>query len=269
MRLGDYDFDEFSFTHGGKTRKVFRRGSGPGILIMHEIPGITPNVARFAGLVAKEGFTVFLPVMFGTPGKPSSKTYSGLEVVRACISKEFNCLAKHESSPITDWLRALCRQIFEQCKGPGVGAIGMCLTGGFALSLMVDEFVMAPVLSQPSLPLFHITAEHKAALGISDKELQIIKQRAQAGVSVLGLRFSCDKRCPRERFETLRRELGPTGFKWIEINSSENNPFNETIKPKAHSVLTTELVLEDGHPTKKALDEVLRFFRKRLLASGD
>ena len=188
MRLGDYEFDEFEFTDQGKTRKVFRKGSGPGVVIMHEIPGITPEVARFAELVAKAGFTVFLPVMFGTPGKPKSTLYVWTEIARACVSREFNTLAKHESSPITEWLRALCRHVYAEIGGRGVGAIGMCLTGGFALSLMVDEVVMAPVLSQPSLPLFG--PGHKEALGISDSELQTVKQRAQSGASVLGLRFS-------------------------------------------------------------------------------
>ncbi|HKP87445.1 MAG TPA: dienelactone hydrolase family protein [Blastocatellia bacterium] len=263
MRLGDYDFDEFDFTHDGKTRKVFRRGTGPGIVIMHEIPGITPEVARFAGLVAEEGFTIFMPVMFGTPGKPKSAAYVLRELARVCVSKEFNCLAERESSPITEWLRALCREAFKQCGGPGVGAIGMCVTGGFALSLMVDEFVMAPVLSQPSLPLTNFSSERKAALGISDEELQIVKRRAQAGCKLLGLRFTSDTKCPPERFRTLERELGPTGFEGIEIDSSKGNPYH--IKEDAHSVLTTELVLEDGHPTKKALDRVLELFRSRLL----
>lgn len=263
MRLGDYDFDEFEFSYQDKPRRVFRRGSGPGIVIMHEIPGITPEVARFAGLVAAEGFTVFMPVMFGTPGKPKSNLYILTEVARACVSKEFNTLAKRESSPITEWLRALCRYVNEQCPGRGVGAIGMCLTGGFALSLMVDEVVMAPVLSQPSLPLFG--PGHGRALGISDSELQIVKKRAQGGVSVLGLRFSGDQKCPRERFETLKRELGSGGFEAIEIDSSKGNPDN--IKEDAHSVLTTELVFKDGHPTKKALDRVLGFFKERLLAT--
>src|SRR5690349_5121266 len=126
MRLGEYDFDEFEFTHQGKTRKVFRKGSGPGVVIMHEIPGITPEVARFAELVSREGFTVFLPVMFGTPGKPKSGLYIITEITGACVSREFNCLAKHEASPITEWLRALCRQVYAEIGGRGVGAICMC-----------------------------------------------------------------------------------------------------------------------------------------------
>ena len=139
----------------------------------------------------------------------------------------------------------------------------MCLTGGFALSLMVDEVVMAPVLSQPAMPLFG--SGHGAALGISDSQLEIVKERAQTGVSVLGLRFSGDPKCPPERFATLKRELGSSGFEAIEIDSSKGNPYN--IPEDAHSVLTTELVFKDGHPTKEALDRVLAFFKERLLAT--
>ena len=152
MKLGKYDFDEFDFEHDGKTKKVFRKGTGPGVVVIHEIPGITPKVADFAGIVSEHGFTVFMPDLFGTPGKPPSPLYVAAQIASVCISDEFNCIANRKSSPITQWLRALCRRVFDECKGRGVGAIGMCITGGFALSLMVDEFLMAPVLRQPSLP---------------------------------------------------------------------------------------------------------------------
>ncbi|HST23295.1 MAG TPA: dienelactone hydrolase, partial [Blastocatellia bacterium] len=131
----------------------------------------------------------------------------------------------------------------------------------FASSLMVDEFIMAPVLSQPSLP--SPPFGNTAALGISDSELQIVKQRAQAGAGVLGLRFTCDNLCRKERFDTLTRELGKSGFEPIEINSCEGNP--NKLDKKAHSVLTTELRLGEGHETEKALNRVLELFRKRLL----
>jgi dienelactone hydrolase len=254
-------FDESAFTYEGVTKVVYRKGSGPGVVIMHEIPGITPEVARFGERVAAKGLTAVLPVMFGTPGKPLSLPYALGQMARACISKEFKVLAKRESSPITDWLRALCREVHKECGGPGVGAIGMCLTGGFALSLMVDETVMAPVLSQPSLP-FPVTKAHRRALGLSDDELQIVKRRANEGCGVLGLRFTEDSMCPKERFATLRRELGQ-GFEGIEIDSSKGNPYG--IKKLAHSVLTADLVDEEGHPTREALDRVLKMFRERLL----
>lgn len=243
---------------------MYRRGEGPAVVIMHEIPGITPQVAEFARRVAEAGFTAYLPHMFGTPGKPISTLYLAGELARACISREFSVLARGEASPITNWLRALCRRAHADCGGPGVGAVGMCLTGNFALALMVDETVMAPVLSQPSLP-FPITAAHRAALHISDEQLAVVKKRVRLGCGVLGLRFSNDASCPAERFKTLERELGK-GFEGIVIDSSPGNPYG--IPKSAHSVLTTDLVDREGHPTRAALDRVLGLFRERLLKKG-
>ena len=139
------DFQREPFSHAGAERVVFRRGQGPGVVIMHELPGITPQVAAFGERVSDAGFTVFLPCLFGTPGKPLSGGYVLQQLVHVCISREFHLLAKRKASPITDWLRALCRHVHSQCGGPGVGAVGMCLTGGFALSLMMEPIVVAPV----------------------------------------------------------------------------------------------------------------------------
>jgi dienelactone hydrolase len=254
-------FEQEAFNYAGDRRVVFRRGVGPGVVIMHEIPGITPEVADFARRVSDAGLTAFLPWMFGTPGKSISAGYVMGQVARLCVSREFHLLARRRSSPITEWLRALCRHVHSECGGPGVGALGMCLTGGFALSLMVDESVMAPVLSQPSLPL-PVSASHRCALGISDDELDLVKQRVAAGCPVLGLRFTEDWKCPGERFKTLRTELGE-GFEPIEIDSSPANPHG--IKRSAHMVLTGDFVDKEGHPTRDALDRVLAFLRERLL----
>ncbi len=254
------DFETFEFSHDGAQRTVYKKGSGPGVVVMHEIPGITPPVAEFARRVVDAGFTVYMPHMFGTPEKPLSIPYAAGQIARACISHEFSVFAKNESSPITDWLRALCRKAHEECGGPGVGAIGMCLTGNFALALMVDESVMAPVLSQPSLP-FGVSAAHRAALHVSDGDLATIKRRAATGCGVLALRFTADPMCPGERFETLRRELGE-GFEGIEIDSGPGNP--DGLTRMAHSVVTTDLVDKEGHPTRQALDRVLSFFAERL-----
>jgi dienelactone hydrolase len=250
-------FVEKQFVHDGVGRAVYRRGSGPGVVVMHEIPGITPEVARFARRVADSGFTVFMPCMFGTVGKPYSSGYIAREVARACVSREFRVLAARESSPITDWLRALCRSVHAEIGGRGVGAIGMCLTGNFALAMMVDEAVMAPVLSQPSLP-FPLGRARRAGLHVSDEALAKIKSR---GVPVLGLRFTTDPACPKERFDRLRAELGDK-FEAIEIDSSRGNAFG--IPESAHSVVTRHLVDEEGHPTRAALDRTIAFFRERL-----
>ncbi len=252
-----------SFTDGGKTRDTYTCGSGPGVVVIHELPGITPQVAAFARRVAERGMTAVLPVLFGTSGKPEGVGYDLAQFARVCLSREFACLAKRRSSPVTAWLRALCRDVHRRCGGPGVGAIGMCVTGGFALALMADPSVMAPVLSQPGLPL-PITAAHCAALGVSPEDLTAAKTRCQEGITILGLRFTGDWWCRPERFATLRAEFG-TGFEGIEIDSSPGNPFH--IPPHAHSVLTRSLVDEPGHPTHEALERVLTLFQSRLLDS--
>ena len=254
------DYTKTRFTFDGEMREVYRRGNGPGVLIMHEVPGITPEVRRFADYVADAGFSVALPDMFGTPEREFSNAYAAQEMLRACVSREFHVLATNRSSPITSWLRALARSLHDELGGPGIGAIGMCLTGNFALALMLDDCLMAPVLSQPSLP-FPLGKERRAGLHVSAADLARIKQRAAAGVPVLGLRFTADPLCPPERFETLRRELG-SSFEAIEIDSSPGNPHG--LPRSAHSVVTKDLVDEAGHPTRQALDRVIAFFRARL-----
>jgi dienelactone hydrolase len=259
------DFERHEVTIDGVTKPVWRSGNGPGVVIMHEVPGITPRVARFARIVRDRGFTVFLPEMFGVVDKPVSGGYAVSSMVHCCVSQEFHVLATGGSSPITDWLRKLCRQVHEELGGPGVGALGMCMTGNFALALMIDSSVQAPVLSQPSLP-FPFGKARSRGVHASAEELAVIKKRVrEEGLKVLGLRFTADPICTRARFETLRRELGE-GFEGIEIDSGPDNPWG--IKRVAHSVLTEELVDDDGHPTKQALDRVLGFFEERLRPSA-
>jgi dienelactone hydrolase len=257
--LNRYDATEFE--HEGLTRRVFTRGEGPGIVVMTEVPGIYDSVIEFADRLVDEGYRVYLPDLIGEAGKPFSAGYALSSIARACIAKEFHVLATRGSSPITIWLRALARKAHADCGGPGVGCIGMCLTGNFGLAMMVDESVMAPVLSQPSLP-FPFGAKRKAALHISDADLEIVKERIEKrGCKVLGLRFTGDPMCPPERFETLRQEFGD-GFEGIEIDSSAGNPHGNPAM--AHSVVTKDLVDEEGHPTRMALDRVMSFFAERL-----
>jgi len=253
-------FTRTPFTYDGETRDVYRRGQGPGVVIATEVPGLTPSVIGFAERVAAEGFTVFLPQLFGTPGQPHGFFNVFGVLTRACISREFSVLAANESSPITDWLRALCRFVHESLGGKGVGAIGMCLTGNFALTLMVDPFVVAPILCQPSLP-FTIGKKRRAGMHISDADLATVQQRCASGAKVLGLRFTHDFMCPPERFESLRQALGDS-FEGIEIDSGPGNRWG--IKRMAHSAVTNDLVDEAGHPTRQALDRVIGFLREKL-----
>jgi dienelactone hydrolase len=189
-------FDELTFTHAGKTRAVYRRGDGPAVIVIHEIPGITPLVAAFGRRVAEAGLTAWMPSLFGTPGRPMSFPYVVQSMAGVCVSREFTTWATHSTSPIIEWLRALAKHAHAESGGPGVGAVGMCATGGFALGMTVDTEMLAPVLSQPSLP-FALGGARAADLGVSDGDLDRVKQRARdEDVCVLGLRFTNDRAVP-------------------------------------------------------------------------
>jgi dienelactone hydrolase len=254
-------FEESTFAHDGVSRRVFRAGTGPAVIVIHEVPGLHPQVIAFGRRVVDAGFTVYMPSLFGTPGKEFGWMYTLRTMPRVCVAREFVTMVTDRTSPIIGWLRRLAADAHAACGGPGVGAVGMCFTGGFALGMMVDETMLAPVLSQPSLP-FPVGNTRKAAVGISDADLERVKQRAAQGACVLGLRFTADSNSPPQRFDTLRRELGDA-FIAVEIDSSPGNPHG--IKKRAHSVLTLDLVDEPGHPTRAALERVLAFLKERLV----
>ncbi len=215
-------FTESSFTHDGLTRPVFSAGSGPAVIVIHEIPGLHPGVAAFARRVVDVGFSVRMPSLFGTPGREVSAGYAASTLARACVAREFTAFALDRTSPVVGWLRRLAVEAHAECGGPGVGAVGMCFTGGFALGMMVDDTMLAPVLSQPSLP-FPVSPARRRATGISDADLERVKERAAEGACLLGLRFTNDVAVPAARFEALRRELGDA-FIAVEIDSSKGNP---------------------------------------------
>lgn len=259
-------FESFEFTDDGATRTVYRRGEGPGVVFMHEIPGITPEVIACAQRIADAGFAVYMPHLFGTPERPVSIPYALGEMARAiCIRREFACLARGRSSPVTTWLRALARDVHAECGGPGVGAIGLCLTGGFALTLMLEPAVLAPVLSQPSLPmpLPGLARRNGPEIDIAPADLERVAARLEReDLSVLGLRFTADAFCPKARFDGLRARFGPR-FEAIEIDSGPGNAHG--FGRMAHSVLTAEFRDEEGFPTCVAMDRVIGFFRERLV----
>ena len=256
-------FERSTFAAYGKERDVYRTGAGPAVIVISEIPGITPKVAEFGRKVAAIGCTAVLPSLFGTPGREASPGYIARSITGACISREFSTMALGRTSPVTLWLRALARAEHERCGGPGVGAVGMCLTGGFALGMMVDDVVLAPVLSQPSLP-FPTSRARRRDVGISDEDVARVQQRCAAGgVRVLGLRFTGDKASPPERFAHLRELLGDR-FVAVEIDSSPGNA--DGYRKGAHSVLTEDLIDREGTESRAALDQVLEMFREQLLS---
>ena len=257
-------YQRFDFTDpaGRWTRPVYRRGSGPAVIVMHEMPGLHPLVIRFADRVAAAGMTVFCPSLFGDPGREATLGYSlGTMARTICLSREFHVWATDRSSPIVDWLRALAASAHGECGGGGVGAIGMCFTGGFALAMMTEPAVVAPVLSQPSLPLPAGSARRSAGIGASAGEIACARRRFdEEGLSMIGLRFFGDKFVPDARFETYRREFGEN-FEAIEIDPKDAR-HDQRMAP--HSVLTVHLKDNDPDgPTKQAEQRVIAFLKER------
>lgn len=234
-----------TFTDNKRSYPTFRQGNGPGVIVIHEMPGLTPKVAAFGQRVVDEGFTVVMPSLFGTPGLPVTNRYLAGSLVKGCVSREFSGLATRRTPPVTSWLRALARSLHLELGGPGVGAVGMCFTGGFALGMMLDEHTVAPVLSQPSAPILPFP-KYRADLNLSPADLSAVKARASSGCDVLGLRYLGDA-FVGTRFDTLRRELGDR-FIAVEFPSSSKAD---------HSVLTE-------HPQEEGISRVLAFFHEKL-----
>ena len=216
-------------------------------MVVHEIPGVTPAVAEFANNVVDAGFTVVMPSLVGTPGRGPSGSYIASSMLKVCVAKEFTTMAMKQTSPIIAWLRALARSLHNELGGPGVGAIGMCFSGGFALGMMVDDIMVAPVLSQPSMPFAVGGKSRGADLNLSPDDALAIAERAAQGCQVLGLRFTGDK-LVGSRFDSLRELLGDA-FIAIELPSAAKTD---------HSVLTEQR-------DEPSVQRVLSFLQDKLL----
>lgn len=250
-------FERFDFDDGTWTREVYRIGSGPAVIVIHEVPGLHPGVLAFARDLAAAGLTAFCPSLFGKPAKPVTRGYAlGVILKNICVRREFSVWKDGRSSPIVDWLRALARRAHEECGGKGVGAVGMCFTGGFALAMMTEPAVVAPVMSQPSLPL-----KDKGGLDCSASELACAKRRFKdEDLSLLALRFTSDHLVPNARIERLKAEFGDK-VEVVELADADAAP---GVPMAPHSVLTLHLhrsVPDSG--SMKARDKVIAFFRER------
>lgn len=262
------DFEPRQITLDEATKRVHVAGSGPAVIVMTEMPGISPHVARFARWVRDAGFTVYMPSLFGRDGAvPDAK--EGVAIFqRACVSAEFRAFASKGSSPVTQWLRSLARLAHGECGGPGVGAIGMCFTGNFALTMMLEPSMLAPVLSQPSLPL-----DDPAGLEIAPDELAAVRQRLERDdLTVMAYRFEGDRFCKAQRFAAYAEALGDRFVARVLPDSAARRenlaPFFEQVVTGPHSVVTAHLIDEAGQPTIAARDEILSFFAKRLAPEG-
>jgi len=257
------DFTPREITIDRVNKLVHVAGRGPAVIVMTEMPGISPHVARFARWVRDAGFTVYMPSLFGRDGAVQTAEEGAAVFQGACVSAEFRAFAANKSSPVTQWLRALARLAHEECGGPGVGAIGMCFTGNFALSMMLEPAMLAPVLSQPSLPL-----DDPAGIEIAPDEIAAVRRRLERDdLTVLAYRFEGDRFCRAERFEAYAQALGERFIGCVLPDSAANRdvaPFFARHVPCPHSVVTAHLIDEEGQPTVAARDEILSFFASRL-----
>ena len=257
------DFAARDLTVDGVAKKVYVAGLGPAVIVMAEMPGISPHVCRFARWVRDAGFTVYMPSLFGRDGTVPDAAEGAAVFQRACVSAEFNAFASGRSSPVTLWLRALARHAHRECRGPGVGAIGMCFTGNFALTMMLEPSMLAPVLAQPSLPLKEL-----AGLEIAPEEIRAVRERLdRENLTVLAYRFEGDKICRAERFAAYAAALGDRFIARKLPDSGANadvSPFFAKYVPYPHSVVTQHLIDAMGQPTIAARDEILAFFASKL-----
>jgi dienelactone hydrolase len=257
------DFERRTITLEEISKTVYVAGQGPAVIVMAEMPGISPHVARFSRWVRDAGFTVYMPSFFGRDGAVPQADEGAQVFQRACVSKEFRALSANVSSPVTQWLRALARLAHAECGGPGVGAIGMCFTGNFALSMMLEPAMLAPVLSQPSLPL-----NDAAGIEIAPDELATVRGRLEReDLTVLAYRFEGDRFCTAARFAAYEAALGERFVGRVLPDSAANPdvpPFFARHVNSPHSVVTVNLVDQAGQPTVAARDEMLAFFARRL-----
>jgi len=246
------DWTRTTFSAGDETREVYRKeppgGGRTGVVVLHEVPGIEPVLVDFANELVDHGHIVLLPRLFGTPGAGFSFANVAGDLWQFCVRREFSIFARGKTSPVAGWLRALARDLHAEVGGVGVGVVGMCFTGGFALAMMADAPVIAPVLAEPSLPaaigLPRGARRRGADLGLSPGDLEAVKA---SSTQVLGLRYRCDP-AVGTRWETLERELGDR-FLAIDFDG------------KGHSVLTKDR-------QQAGVDRVIAFLDEKLGAGA-
>lgn len=225
---------------------VYTRGEGPIILLIQELPGIGPQMLTLADKIVAAGFTVVMPHIFGPLGKLS---FAGNIARLFCMRREFSLFSRNKASPVVNWLKALCGQVKQQYDVPGIGVIGMCLSGNFAISLMADDNVLAAVASQPSLPLFGNSSLH-----MSPQDVDQIKSRLDTHGPMLAYRFKGDMLCTGSKFKAIGKAF----------NDNKERIKLRTLKGNKHAILTVHFIDEEGSPTVEALNELIGYFRGKL-----
>jgi dienelactone hydrolase len=257
------DFTRRELVLDGVSKTVYVSGDGPAVVLLPEMPGISPDLIRLARWIRDAGLTVYLPSLFGIDGALPTAEAGEQVMRRACVSAEFRAFAGGGTSPVVAWLRLLARQAHEECGGPGVGAVGLCFTGNFALTMTLEPAVIAPVVNHPSLPI-----DDPAGLELSADDAAAVQQRfARDGLKALAYRFDNDRWCTGQRFAAYRALLGDAFDGRVLPGGAANGnppPFFRDVVGTPHSVTTAHLVDEAGHPTLAARDEIIAFLTARL-----
>ncbi len=268
MDTGLDAFTRFAHEDSGISHDVYAIGErgAPPVLVMHELPGLAEPAVRFARRLSAQGFHVYLPHLFGDLLKwDALGNYR-----RLCVSKEFANLQANVSAPITTWLRSLTRRMSDEHGSRRVGAIGMCLTGAFAIPLVLDPWVTAPVASQPAVPMswrYAITGFGKGAwareLNVTDTELTQAARRLETErLTLLAFRFKTDRISVPEKIERLREACGDR----LESHTYAT-PWWRFVRPP-HAVLTEEYDkasdASPDHPTRQALARLVSFLQEHL-----
>lgn len=206
---------------------------------------------------------MYLPSLFGRDGAAPTAEDGTAVMQRACISAEFRAFSANRTSPVTRWLRALAAAAHDECGGCGVGAVGMCFTGNFALTMALEPSVLAPVLCQPSLPL-----DDPSGLEIAPEDLAAVRERLDRDdLTVLAYRFSGDKWCRAERFAVYHTALGNRFVGTVLPDSTADStppPFFAEVVASPHSVVTAHLIDAAGEPSLAARDDILEFLVTQL-----
>lgn len=263
-------YARFEFAHGGLCHPVHHAGApaAPPLLLLPELPGIAPGLLHFAARLRAAGYSVYIAQLFGGTGPRTPLR----NAARLCVSSEFAKLRGDVSAPVTLWLRALAGHLSSLHGGAPVGAIGMCVTGGFVIPLVLHPNVSAVVAAQPSIPLSLSFAllgngrsRRRAALPVAAEDLQAVRRRLESGdCAMLAVRCRADRLCPPDKLQRLRQEF-PVGLTVHEYGGADDR---NAAGQRRHATYTKEYRLapdaQIDHPAQQAWADLLQFLATHL-----
>jgi dienelactone hydrolase len=263
-------YEQFFFESQGIGHPVYYAGKpgDPMLLLLQEIAGFSPGLLLFAERLTNAGFRVSIPWIFGPFGRRAPVR----NAIRLCVSREFANLREGVSAPIATWMRALAAHLSSSNGGARIGAIGMCLTGAFAIPLVIDPSIAAAVAAQPSVPLsfLHLAFGTRArwrmrALNVADATIAEARKRLNAGAArMMAVRCRADRICPREKIERLMQEF-PVG---LEVREYEEPDARNRVGERPHATFTKEYRIEPDapadHHSRQAFADLVAFFDRYL-----